>query len=325
MPRDRASADDASARRESVRRRREFVAPSEVRYTARSVGLRGRIVGVANRILAPVGAEIVRRGLRQQADATAARVVEVEAQLARVDAALTRGWVRRNVGWCPICEADAIFGSRDAWLRDCYVCESCGSLPRERALVHVLGQVRPDWRTLELHESSPAGASSNKLRGECAGYVASQWWADRTPGSVHDGVRCEDLEALTLADASVDVFVTQDVMEHVLDPAAAFREIARVLRPGGAHVFTTPVYRGLAASEVRARRTPEGIEHLQAPEYHGNPIDPAGALVTVHWAPDIVAQIEAATGLATSVYAFEEPAMGLVGEFLDVLVTRRPR
>jgi hypothetical protein len=289
------------------------------------VGLRGKIVGVANRILAPAGIKVVRSGLSHQGEATAARLAEVEAALARVDAALTRGWVRRNVGWCPICEADAIFGSRDTWLRDCYVCEGCGSLPRERALVRVLGEERPDWRTVTLHESSPAGASSNKLRRECTGYVASQWWSDRAPGSVHDGVRCENLEALTLPDTSVDVFVTQDVMEHVLDPPAAFREIARVLRPGGAHVFTTPIYRELATSEVRARRTPDGIEHLQPPEYHGNPIDPGGALVTVHWAPDIVAQIEAATGLATSVHVFDEPAMGLVAEFLDVLVTRRPR
>ncbi len=37
--------------------------------------------------------------------------------------------------------------------------------------------------------------------------------------------------------------LTQDVFEHLFDPAAAFREIARTLQPGGAHVFTTLLVR----------------------------------------------------------------------------------
>jgi len=37
--------------------------------------------------------------------------------------------------------------------------------------------------------------------------------------------------------------LTQDVFEHMFDPAAAFREIVRTLQPGGAHVFTTPLVR----------------------------------------------------------------------------------
>lgn len=47
--------------------------------------------------------------------------------------------------------------------------------------------------------------------------------------SVHDGA----LEALPLADASLDVAVLSLVLHHVADPQRALRDVHRVLRPGG--------------------------------------------------------------------------------------------
>lgn len=43
-----------------------------------------------------------------------------------------------------------------------------------------------------------------------------------------------------IADNSVDLAFSRSVMEHVPDGDAAFREIARVLKPGGRYVFLTP-------------------------------------------------------------------------------------
>ena len=48
-----------------------------------------------------------------------------------------------------------------------------------------------------------------------------------------------DLGALPLADASVDLVMSRSVFEHLADPAAVYREFARVLRPGGRIVFLT--------------------------------------------------------------------------------------
>lgn len=48
------------------------------------------------------------------------------------------------------------------------------------------------------------------------------------------------LPDLPLADKSVDVVTGLDVLEHCADDRAAFREIARVLKPGGVVFLTVP-------------------------------------------------------------------------------------
>ena len=53
----------------------------------------------------------------------------------------------------------------------------------------------------------------------------------------------QNLERLTFPDASFDVVLTSDVMEHVRLEEPAHREIRRVLRPGGYYLFTVPHFR----------------------------------------------------------------------------------
>jgi SAM-dependent methyltransferase len=47
------------------------------------------------------------------------------------------------------------------------------------------------------------------------------------------------IEALTADDASYDVVLCTQVLEHVREPRAGMRELARVLRPGGHALLTT--------------------------------------------------------------------------------------
>lgn len=65
-----------------------------------------------------------------------------------------------------------------------------------------------------------------------------------------------DGERLPLADATVDVVVLSEVIEHLLRPERAVWEVARVLRPGGVLVMTTN-----NASEVPLRSP---LSHLFA-------------------------------------------------------------
>jgi len=230
---------------------------------------------------------------------------------------------KSNLGECPICEHRTIFVKWDQWLRDNYVCLFCRSIPRQRALIKVLEDEFPNWRNLRIHESSPGGASSDKIKRECLKYEPAQYWPDLSAGSYRDGQRCENLEKMTFKEEVFDLVITQDVFEHIMNPAKAFSEVARILKPGGAHIFTVPWYRG-QQTVVRAIESPSGgIEYLKEPVYHSNPIDKKGSLVITDWGDGLSSVIKASSGMNTDIYHFHDPYHGLDAEFLDVFVSRK--
>jgi SAM-dependent methyltransferase len=236
--------------------------------------------------------------------------------------------VLEALGRCPACDQDVVFRAEGAWLRDQFLCPCCRSIPRERALMRVIEMYHPDFRRLDIHEAGPvARGASVKLKREVPGYVVSQY-DTRIPFGEQDrarGHRSEDLESQTFADASFDLVVTPDVLEHVFEPERAFREIGRTLRPGGAHVFTTPLVRKHAPSQRRAARGKDGVVvHLFPAEYHGNPMDPGGALVTFHWGYDICRLIFECSGMWTTIVAIDDLRFGIRAEYLEVLVSRKP-
>lgn len=228
-------------------------------------------------------------------------------------------------GLCPICEAPTVFVKRDDWLRDFYHCARCQSIPRWRALVRVLELHFPDWRELKIHESSPGGVSSEKLRRECKRYTATHFFADAPPGATLHGFRCENLEQQTFADAEFDLVITQDVLEHVLNPSRALAEIARTLKPGGAHVFTVPWYYW-KETLVRAVAGEGGaVSHLEPPDYHGNPIDPNGSLVVTEWGSDLCDFIYQHSGLTTTAIRILDRHRGIEAEFIEVFISRKAK
>ena len=68
-----------------------------------------------------------------------------------------------------------------------------------------------------------------------------------------------DALALPFADATFDRVIASEVLEHIPDDTAAMRELARVLRPGGAMAVTVP------------RCVPEAINWALSDEYHDTP------------------------------------------------------
>jgi len=236
------------------------------------------------------------------------------------------GVVLENTGYCPTCAQQVTFTAKNTWLRDHYLCSKCGSIPRERALMQTIENYFPNWRDLRIHESSPCGrGASVRLARECKGYVASQFFPNVRLGDVVHGVRCEDLENLTFPNESIDLHVSQDVMEHVFHPSSAFRDIARTLKPGGAHIFTTPLVHKHRPSRLRARIDAQGkITHVEPAQYHGNPISEQGSLVTVDWGFDITRHIFEACGLFTHLIYMDDLSRGIRAEYIEVLVTSKP-
>jgi hypothetical protein len=108
------------------------------------------------------------------------------------------------------------FRAVNDWFRDHLLCNSCegGSIPRERATMHVLERGYPIWRQARIHESSPVFRSiSLLLLRECPGYLPTYFFPGARLGTIHNKFRCEDIENQTFADESFDIVITQDVMQ----------------------------------------------------------------------------------------------------------------
>ena len=233
---------------------------------------------------------------------------------------LRRGFV---LGHCAICERRTMFFMEGAYLRNHFMCARCNSIPRWRALIHVLGEFVPKWRELTIHESSPGGAASSKLAAECGNYTPTYFFTDVAGGEYKNGYRCENLELQTFPDASFDVVVTQDVLEHVFDPAAAFKQVARTLKPGGVHVFTIPWFYW-KPTLTRAVMQDGAVRHLVEPDYHGNPIDPNGSLVVTEWGHDFCDFIYEHSRLTTTPVRMLDRHRGIDGQFIEVFISRKP-
>ena len=72
----------------------------------------------------------------------------------------------------------------------------------------------------------------------CIGVDAVRY--DALPADVEFHAADLDAAALPLADASVDVAAAVEVIEHLDNPRRFVRELARIVRPGGWVVITTP-------------------------------------------------------------------------------------
>jgi SAM-dependent methyltransferase len=188
-------------------------------------------------------------------------------------------------GACMVCggtDGFARTGSGD--VREGLHCLGCGCNARQRAAAAVLlealeaaGGKRP-----RVHLGEQASALFVALRRRIRRLEGSEYvpgfaqrlrmglWLLRR--GVAARIRHRDLTALDFEDASLDAAMSLDVLEHIPDYRAALREFARVLRPGGALVFTVPLYESRMHSEAIARTRADGtVEFSGEPEYHGDP------------------------------------------------------
>jgi SAM-dependent methyltransferase len=128
-----------------------------------------------------------------------------------------------------------------------------------------------DLGARDVYELSSRGPLVAHLSQHARSLVLSEYFDGVAAGSRHRGVRCEDVQALSFADASFDLITHTEVLEHVPDDARAFAELYRVLRPGGLMLFTVPYAPARPQTLERARIAADGgIEHLQSPAYHGD-------------------------------------------------------
>jgi SAM-dependent methyltransferase len=107
-----------------------------------------------------------------------------------------------------------------------------------------------------------------------------------------------DMEALPLDSGGFDLVVHSDTLEHVPHPVRGLMECRRVLRPGGACVFTIPIIAG------RLSRRRDSLP----PSYHGGPgVCAADQIVHTEFGADFWKIVCEAGFRQCTIHAFEFP------------------
>lgn len=156
-------------------------------------------------------------------------------------------------GPCAVCGKEARF-VRNSWIlpaelarewppefvdRESQLCTECGANGRARRFAEAL---------LELYAEHARSVAElvreERFRGLDIAEINSigrmHPFLAEHPRLAYSEYPEEDLMRLSYADATFDLVLTSDTLEHVPDPRLALRETRRVLRPGGRHVFTVP-------------------------------------------------------------------------------------
>jgi SAM-dependent methyltransferase len=207
-----------------------------------------------------------------------------DATQARPTPASATGRAPTYQGHCCVCGQTTTFRDVARPIRETYPCTNCNASMRERvtasAILAAYGEARfsslkdlaasDRFSGLKIYEPGVAGSYRRFLK-PLPGYQTSFYWEGGVSGEPMNGVRHEDLMNLSFADESFDLVISSDIFEHIRDPWVAFREVARILRRGGMHIFSIPAQRPMPAKTFQ-RVDISGPEdkYIVEPHYHGD-------------------------------------------------------
>ncbi len=183
--------------------------------------------------------------------------------------------------------------------RERLICPRCGLNNRQRAIAAALLATARRLRAVSgrppriyMMEQVTPTYHFFTGRQEAFELVGSEFLDPALPGgTVRDGIRHENAEALSFDDAEMDLVLCSSVLEHVDQPQTAVRELARVLRPGGELFLEVPFDVNKERNTRRARLEDGEIVHLAPPAYHGDPLSDDGVLVFNDFGWELLDQI----------------------------------
>jgi len=190
--------------------------------------------------------------------------------------------IDRYTGFCSVCgdRSDFIYYGKS--VRESYRCQNCKASLRHRGLAKAILDIYGNAGVKSIKELSQQDAFRNltifepgiigplrKYFDHFPNYFQSYFWDDLPLGETRDGVQNQNLECLTFGTNSIDLLITADIFEHIRKPWKAYKDIHRVLKPSGKHIFTVPVQYPLPKKTVYRVDTSTNEDlYILAERYH---------------------------------------------------------
>ncbi|MBU3935345.1 class I SAM-dependent methyltransferase, partial [Patescibacteria group bacterium] len=123
---------------------------------------------------------------------------------------------------------------------------------------------------------------------------------------------------------SFDIVLSSDVFEHIPKPYLAHREVYRILKKHGCHIFTAPFSPNQTKDDNRAFVNKENkIINIKTPIYHLDGIRPKkGALVFNVFGQEMLSKLKK-IGFRVSVQTLFKPFRGILGNGAIVFIAQK--
>jgi SAM-dependent methyltransferase len=194
----------------------------------------------------------------------------------------------------------------------------------QRAVLDLMAASRFEGLPTRVYAAEALSPFARALRTRYPKFLGSQYAPDAETQRRIFPINHQDLMQLTLPDASFDVVLSIEVLEHIPFLSDALSEMARILVPGGLMLSTFPFLWDTTRTVRKAELVGGEVRHLvEKPEIHGNPMSPDGALVFQIPGWDII-QMARDAGFRAAKFVFYSSAIGgiigvnLTGRFVFV-------
>ena len=240
-------------------------------------------------------------------------------------------------GYCWVCRREAAFevdynyafpidGLLTPNWREQLRCPQCGLYNRIRATLQFLQERVLDTPAQSIYIAEQSTTLFHYLVTQYPNLVGSEYLGDSVDFGVTNsaGFRNESLTRLTFPDNTFHCVITQDVLEHIPRFDRALTEVARVLQPGGAFLFTVPFRPDHEENLVRAVVEESGeIRHLLPPEYHGDPMQTAGCLAFYQFGWEILDHLRRVGFSEANAYPVWSRELGYLGDYHYLFLARK--
>jgi SAM-dependent methyltransferase len=192
---------------------------------------------------------------------------------------------------CPSCHGKFFISLRsDAFMTRCL---SCGANATNLPLIPVIKEHASKHQIKTVWEMSTYGATLNYLKLNYKVVFESEYFPNKNPGEIVDGVLNEGVQDLSFATNSLDLITSNQVFEHVPDDIKGYRECYHVLKKNGALIFSVPLC-NMPKTEQLAAVNKNKIIYYTEPEYHDSRKAGPHSILTFwrHSEHDIVSRVE---------------------------------
>ena len=229
--------------------------------------------------------------------------------------------------FCTVCNSKENFSYNTSSLRETLLCNRCKLNTRMRLIFTLLKQELEERhkKSLVIYCMEAVTPFAQLLKTYIEHYPKERFdlylseylGPEFLPGYViGEGIMHQDVCNLSFSDNSIDIIISQDVMEHVYDYKKGFREIYRVLKPQGICLMTIPFHCDKEKTKERVQIANGKLKYLEEPEYHSSPQGKSLVFTDFGWdLLDFLRDI----GFDVSLEYYLEPRFGFVQELCSLV------